>query len=124
MKIFLALASTLALIACTSMADYQVEKMSQKDQQVHDTTLKLGLKDYSSAQFYGSPRVAANPKGGRIICGVANVKNGLGGYIGYQAYAIQYIPANPNYTPLLYMGAVAQIDCKGAGIDQSVNPVL
>ncbi|GAA6196702.1 hypothetical protein [Pseudophaeobacter sp.] len=114
--------AALSLSACTSSIDYQVTELTERDQIVHDTTLKLRLKDYSSAQFLGSPRVAVNPKGGRLICGAANVKNSFGGYIGYQAYEVQYVPSNPKIGPIFAMGAAAKIDCKGAGIDLTVVP--
>jgi|GEM_PF-5001648 len=115
-----ALVAAIGLAACTSSMGYQPTNITDRDRQVHDTTLKLRLKDYSSAQFFGAPRVAVNPKGGRIICGAANVKNGFGGYIGYQAYAIQYVPSNPKIGPIFYLGSAAMSDCRGAGIDLSV----
>lgn len=115
-------AIALALTACTSSLGYTPTEFTLRDQQIHDTTLKLRLKDFSSAQFYGEPRVAVNPKGGRIICGAANVKNSFGGYIGYQAYEVQYVPDNPKIGPIFAMGSAAKIDCKGAGLDLTVTP--
>lgn len=110
------------LAACTSSAGYVPTEITARDMQVHDTTLKLRLKDFSSAQFLGDPRVAVNPKGGRIICGAANVKNGFGGYVGFQAYEVQYVPSNPKIGPIFLMGPLAQSDCKGAGINLAVTP--
>lgn len=115
-------ALALALGACTSSLGYIPTEYTSRDKQVHDTTLKLRLKDFSSAQFLSEPRVAVNQKGGRIICGAANVKNSFGGYIGYQAYEVQYIPGKPKVPPIFAVGAAAQIDCKGAGIDLTVTP--
>ena len=115
--------SLLLVAACTSSLGYQRTQLTDQDKRVHDTTLKLRLKDYSTAQFLGEPLVAVNAKGGRIICGAANVKNSFGGYIGYQVYEVQYIPSNPKIGPIFAMGAAAQVDCRGAGIDLTVNPI-
>ncbi|MDA3857191.1 MAG: hypothetical protein PF480_02870 [Roseovarius sp.] len=110
-------AVALALAGCVSMADYQLTGYSDRDKEVHDRTLKLELKDYQSAQFLGEPRVAVNPKGGRIICGALNAKNSFGGYNGFKAYAVQYVPSNPAIGPIFYIGDAAAIDCQGAGIN-------
>ena len=115
-------ALALVLAACTSSLGYTPAEYTSRDKQVHDTTLKLRLKDYGSAQFLGEPRVAVNPKGGRIICGAANVKNSFGGYIGYQAYEVQYVPGKPKIGPIFAMGSAARVDCKGAGINLAVSP--
>lgn len=115
-----AVISAIGLSACASSAGFQEGTMTQRDSQLHDATLKLKLKDYSSAQFLGAPRVAETPKGFRMICGAVNAKNSFGGYIGYQDYSIAYMPNNPSYPPLFYLGGPASIDCRGAGIAASI----
>ena len=112
--------TALALIGCTSSLGYEKEPLTERDKEVHDTILKLKLKDYSRAQFLGSPQVAANPKGGRIICGVVNAPNSFGGFNGYQAYAVQYVPSNPKIQ-IFYAGRSALIDCRGAGIELTIT---
>lgn len=115
-RTFIAISAVLSVSACVSMSDYQPASYTEKDQAIHDRTLKLQLKDPESAQFLGTPQVAVNPKGGRIICGALNARNSFGGYVGYEAYAVQYVPSNPAIGPIFYTGDIAAIDCQGAGI--------
>ncbi|MBY5976732.1 hypothetical protein KUV39_08740 [Phaeobacter italicus] len=120
MRVIWGCAAALMIAACTSSAGFVQSDMTDRDKMVHDQTLKLRLKNHAAAQFIGEPKLAVNPKGGRLICGTVNAPNGFGGYNGFQPYAIVYVPHIKNFSPILTLGPLAGIDCRGAGLHPSL----
>lgn len=108
----------IVLVGCTAAGNYTSTPLTEQDSAVVKKAFRIGLLDPLAAQVEDI-RVFVNPEGVRIICGKVNSKNAFGGYVGFQTFIVQILPSldysQPNVNPIFGLGAIAQIDCGGAG---------
>ena len=116
MRFFSAL--LLVVAGCTAAGNYSPVTLTAQDNVMVDRAFRIGLLDPLAAQVEDI-KVFVNPEGNRIVCGKVNSKNAFGGYVGFQTFIVQTLPSldysQPNINPIFGLGAIAQIDCGGAG---------
>lgn len=123
-RLFAAAAVFGALSACTAAGSFTPTETSDRDDQILQKALLTNLKDPSSAQIR-NVQTFANPRGGRMTCGMINAKNAFGGYTGFQQFTVVSAQSvdysRPYIQPAFSMGPVASIDCGGAGYVASLS---
>ncbi|MDB2605504.1 hypothetical protein N9Y41_02190 [Planktomarina temperata] len=113
-KIITLLFTSAFVAACTNSMGYVPAKMTDQDKALVQTGLRILLKDPSAAQVE-ELRLFTNPKGARMVCGRVNGKNSFGAYSGFQVFLVTSAPGLSVNRPITAIGAVAAIDCSGAG---------
>jgi hypothetical protein len=107
-----------ALAGCTSSQGYAPAQVNDTDRQVQRQAMMSALKDPNSAEVE-DVRVYQNPEGNRMTCSKVNGRNSFGGFSGFQVLMTQTINgvdySKPFNRPISALGAVASIDCAGAG---------